>query len=240
MPGIDPSNERAALEAIAADPWSNLGGNAAGARYASEIFARSWRGTSCLELGPADGMMAERIISDFTDVTLLDGSEIFCQTLRERFPTANVVCELFEEYRPDRTFDNIVMGHVLEHVDDPLYVLIQCLDWLAPDGRLFAAVPNARSVHRQAAVVMGLLDEETQMNDADRHHGHRRVYTPEAYRATFLRAGWQIEAFGGYWLKPVSNQQIDESWSPEMLEAFMRLGERYPDIAAEIYVVAHK
>ena len=44
--------------------------------------------------------------------------------------------------------------------------------------------------------------------------------------------------FGGYWLKPLSNAQLDRDWTPEMLDAFMALGERYPDVAAEIYVVA--
>jgi hypothetical protein len=55
----------------------------------------------------------------------------------------------------------------------------------------------------------------------------------------FLQAGFGIEIFGGYWLKPVSIRQIDETWTPEMLAAFMALGERYPDIAGEIYVIAH-
>ena len=44
--------------------------------------------------------------------------------------------------------------------------------------------------------------------------------------------------FGGYWIKPLSNGQIEQNWTAEMLEAFMELGERYPDIAGEIYVVA--
>lgn len=44
--------------------------------------------------------------------------------------------------------------------------------------------------------------------------------------------------FGGYWLKPVSNGQIEENWTGKMVEAFMKLGERYPDIAAEIYIIA--
>ena len=57
------------------------------------------------------------------------------------------------------------------------------------------------------------------------------------FGSTFT-AGYRIEIFGGYWIKPISNAQIDAQWSAEMLDAFMRLGERYPDIAAEIYVVA--
>ena len=34
------------------------------------------------------------------------------------------------------------------------------------------------------------------------------------------------------------NKQIEESWNEEMIRAFMKLGEKYPEIAAEIYVVA--
>jgi hypothetical protein len=57
-------------------------------------------------------------------------------------------------------------------------------------------------------------------------------------KTDFSNAGLSIHASGGYWIKPVSNAQIEQSWTPEMLHAFMLLGERYPDIAAEIYVVA--
>ena len=66
------------------------------------------------------------------------------------------------------------------------------------------------------------------------------MYNPESYRNDFLQAGFKIEVFGGYWMKPVSNKQIEETWTPQMLEAFMALGERYPDIAGEIYVVARR
>jgi 2-polyprenyl-3-methyl-5-hydroxy-6-metoxy-1,4-benzoquinol methylase len=130
------------------------------------------------------------------------------------------------------------VGHVLEHVEDPSALLARVRGWLAPDGVLLACVPNGRSVHRQAAVMMGLLDDEYELNETDRHHGHRRVYSPESLRRDVRAAGLRIEFFGGYWLKPVSNAQIDRDWSEDMLRAFMALGERYPDIAAEIYVVA--
>jgi hypothetical protein len=85
---------------------------------------------------------------------------------------------------------------------------------------------------------MGLLQQEDALNELDIHHGHRRVFNPESFRNTFSQAGLNIEIFGGYWMKPVSNAQIEASWTPEMLEAFMVLGERYSDLAGEIYVVA--
>ena len=127
---------------------------------------------------------------------------------------------------------------MLEHVADPVQILSLAKTWLNPEGRILAAVPNARSVHRQAAVLMGLLPFEEAMNENDQHHGHRRVFTPETFRNAFLQAGLRIEIFGGYWLKPISSRQIEETWTPEMLDGFMQLGERYPDIAGEIYVIA--
>jgi 2-polyprenyl-3-methyl-5-hydroxy-6-metoxy-1,4-benzoquinol methylase len=230
--------EHQRLEQIAVDSWYAKGVNSASVRYSGEIFARHFRGGTCLELGPAEGVMTELLSEQFESLTLVDGAEQFCAELRERYPDAEVVCSLFEDYDPGRQFDSIVLGRVLEHVADPPAVLASAREWLSPEGQLFAAVPNARSLHRQAAVLMGLLENEHELNEADLHHGHRRVYNPESFRHDVLSAGLKVKVFGGYWLKPLSNTQIEETFTPEMIHAFMALGERYPDVAAEIYVVA--
>jgi 2-polyprenyl-3-methyl-5-hydroxy-6-metoxy-1,4-benzoquinol methylase len=235
---MNQSAEHNRLSAIAADSWYGKGVNAATVAYSVRIFARHWRAGSCLELGPAEGLATAELVKHFTDLTCVDGAEAFCSALRGRYPKVNVQCSLFEDYAPGRRFDNIVLGHVLEHVADPAAILARCRSWLTKSGRVFAAVPNARSIHRQMAVVMGLLKTESELNDTDRHHGHRRVYDPESFRRDFLEAGLRIELFGGYWLKPVSNSQLEASWSAGMIEAAMVVGERYPDIAAEIYVIA--
>lgn len=230
--------ERRRLEDIAGDSWYAKGVNGASVAFSGEIFARHFRGGSCLELGPAEGVMTGLLDRAFDSLTVVDGSERFCEALRERFPDAEVVQSLFEEFAPGRKFDAIVLGHVLEHVSDSRGLLAAAREWLGPEGRIYAAVPNARSLHRQAAVMLGMLVGEHELNETDIHHGHRRVYDPESFRQDFLAAGLRIEVFGGYWIKPLSNAQIDASWTPEMIRAFMELGERYPDIAAEIYVIA--
>jgi 2-polyprenyl-3-methyl-5-hydroxy-6-metoxy-1,4-benzoquinol methylase len=231
-------NEIEHLERIASDSWYARGANRRTIEYSFTIFARHIRGESILELGPAEGIMTDLLAPLAREFTIVDGSARFCEDLRRRFPEAKVVHALFEDFRTEERFDNIVLGHVLEHVSDPVEILRMVRPLLKPDGRVLAAVPNARSIHRQAAVVMGMLAFEEAMNEADLHHGHRRVFTPETFREAFLKAGFRIEIFGGYWLKPVSSRQIEESWTPEMLAAFMQLGERYPDIAGEIYVIA--
>ncbi len=206
--------------------------------YSFRVFERFLRGESILEMGAAEGVMTQWLADTGRALTIVEGSRAFCDSLAARFPAAVVHHSLFESYEPTRAFDNIVLGHVLEHVEDPADIVAKASLWLTPAGRILAAVPNRRSLHRQAAVLMGLLASEDAMSDADRHHGHRRVFDPESFRQCFLAAGLAIEAFGGYWLKPLSNAQIERTWTPEMLAAFMQLGERYPDIAGEIYVVA--
>jgi 2-polyprenyl-3-methyl-5-hydroxy-6-metoxy-1,4-benzoquinol methylase len=235
-----PTHEKVRLENIAASSLYSTGLNTASIIHSFKMFERHMVAGDLLELGPAEGVMTELLNGLGRELTLVEGSSVFCESLRARFPRARVEHSLFEEWRPTRRFANIILGHVLEHVEDPVATLRSVGNWLAPGGRVLAAVPNARSLHRQAAVIMGLLSEESQLNDMDRHHGHRRVFDPESFRATFVKAGLRVETFGGYWLKPLSNAQLESQWTPVMVDAFMQLGERYPDIAAEVYVVASR
>jgi len=87
---------------------------------------------------------------------------------------------------------------------------------------------------------MGLLKSCYELNENDKHHGHRRVYNIDSFKNDFIKAGFNIIQIGGYWLKPLSNRQIEECYTKEMTSAFMILGEKYPDIAGEIYIVAKK
>ncbi|QEL64411.1 hypothetical protein OTERR_09350 [Oryzomicrobium terrae] len=234
-----PHDEQDHLERISNVSLYAAGANAATIKHSFHIAQRYLTGSSLLEMGPAEGVMTELLATTGQSLTLVEGSRLFCDDLRKRFPQAQVVHSLFEDFSPAEQYDNIILGHVLEHVQNPVDILTRAKQWLKPDsGRLFAAVPNARSIHRQAAVIMGLLPQEDALNEMDHHHGHRRVFTPETFRSAFYQAGLNIEVFGGYWMKPVSNRQIEQHWTPEMLEAFMQLGERYPDIAGEIYILA--
>ena len=234
-------DEKAHLERISNVSLYAAGANSASIRYSFQVAERYLVGDTLLEMGPAEGVMTELLAKTGKKMTIVEGSGLLCEDLRKRFPEANVVHALFEEFQPDQLFDNIILGHVLEHVQDPVDILARAKNWLKPGtGRVFAAVPNSRSVHRQAAVIMGMLPQEDALNEMDIHHGHRRVFSPESFRNAFYQAGLNVEVFGGYWLKPLSNSQLEKDWTPQMMDAFMQLGERYPDIAGEIYVVAKR
>lgn len=233
--------EKDFLENIAKQSLYSYGASSEMILYSFKVFKKYIKEGSCiLEMGPAEGVMTDLLVHLSDDLTICEGSKSFCHSIKEKYPKIDVHNSLFEEFSPKKKFDCIIMGHVLEHVENPVQILKQASDWLVNDGLIIAAVPNARSLHRQAAVLMGLLKSEWELNEMDKHHGHRRVYNPETFRYDFLAADLKIDFFGGYWMKPVSNKQIEENWSLEMLNAFMQLGERYPDISAELYIVASK
>lgn len=230
--------EKKKLEEVANDSLYTTFTNSKTINYSFEIFSRFIKAGTILELGPAEGLMTKYLVEIDENLTVIEGSDLFSARLKEKFSKLNVVNSLFEEAKLDKKYENIILGHVLEHVDNPLKVLNKVKEWLVPNGKVFCAVPNARSLHRQAAVEMGLLNSIFDLSEKDIHHGHMRIYTPETLTTEFISAGFKIITKGGYWLKPISDKQIESSWTPEMLNAFMRLGEQYPDISAEIYVVA--
>lgn len=209
-------------------------------KYSGEIFRRHMIEGSVLELGPAGGLMTDLLSMHYDDYTVVDGADFFVQAILDRHPKITGIVSLFEDFMPERSYDNIVLGHVLEHVENPVDILKKCRSWLSEGGVVVAAVPNSHSIHRQAAVYMKLLQSEKQLNETDHKNGHRRVYDIELLRKNFLDADLKIIQSGGYWLKPVSNAQIDATWTEDMLQAFLQLGEKYPDIAGEIYVIAAK
>jgi 2-polyprenyl-3-methyl-5-hydroxy-6-metoxy-1,4-benzoquinol methylase len=232
-------DEQARVEALAHGFSSERGFNARLIDYRFRAIAPFLAGAmSALELGCADGRMTGQLAALVPQVTAVDGAPAYVDLVRRRHPGVDAVASLFEEYAPGRSFDAVVLAHVLEHVDDPVAILARARTFLAPGGRAIVTVPNADSLHRHVGVAMGLLGAVTDLNDADRSIGHRRVYTREALVADVRRAGLEPVHVGGVYLKPLSNAQIERDWSTELQDAFHVVGERFPELCAELLVVA--
>jgi 2-polyprenyl-3-methyl-5-hydroxy-6-metoxy-1,4-benzoquinol methylase len=205
-------------------------------RFRYEAIKPKLIGKRGLELGPAEGEMTQFLIQDFEELTIVEGSS----DLLKKIPDKNNLVKvnaIFEEFKPAQSFDSIILEHVLEHVDDPQALLVRVRQWLAPNGLLFVGVPNGNSIHRLVAVKMGMLDNPCQLNSRDHALGHRRVYTPLTFRAEIEQSGLRVLEMGGVFFKPLSNGQIQENWSEEMIQGFYELGKDFPDFAAEIYAV---
>ncbi len=92
------------------------------------------------------------------------------------YPNLEKHNSLFETFNTNEKFDTIILNHVLEHIEEPITLLKHIKNWLSPDGVLILGVPNAKSFHRLAAVKMGLLNSEYDLNERDHQLGHYRVY----------------------------------------------------------------
>jgi 2-polyprenyl-3-methyl-5-hydroxy-6-metoxy-1,4-benzoquinol methylase len=193
-------------------------------------------GPEGLELGPAEGEMTQFLVNDFETLTVVEGSESLLEQI-PKFQNLVKVHSLFEEFKPDKMFNTIIIEHVLEHVDLPIVLLMKVKEWLMPGGKILIGVPNGNSIHRLVAVKMGLLKQPCELNSRDHALGHRRVYTHDSLRADLFSAGLVVIQMGGIFFKPLSNQQIQDNWTEAMIQGFYELGKDFPESAAEIYAV---
>jgi len=206
-------------------------------RYRYQTIQPHLHGPNGLELGPAEGQMTKFLVNDFAQLTVVEGSGALLDQVEDR-PNLVKVHALFEDFEPDATFDTVILEHILEHVAAPVDLVRRAATWLAPGGRLIVGVPNGGSLHRLAATKMGLLPDPCALNERDHALGHRRVYTWETLRADLERAGLGVTHTAGVFIKPLSNGQMQDTWSEEMFEGFFQLGRDLPELAAEIVMVA--
>jgi 2-polyprenyl-3-methyl-5-hydroxy-6-metoxy-1,4-benzoquinol methylase len=207
------------------------------ATYCYDASKPYFYGKNCLELGPASGYMTRLLVNDFERVVAVEGAADLVEKIEDA-PNLVKVCSLFQDFQTEEKFDTIILNHVLEHIADPIPLLNQILLWLTPGGKFIVGVPNARSFHRMVAVKMGLLESIYTLNDRDLQLGHERVYDMDLLKAHLTEAGFKINNETGVFLKFLANGQIDQWFSQEMIQAFYELGKDYPELCAEILVIA--
>jgi 2-polyprenyl-3-methyl-5-hydroxy-6-metoxy-1,4-benzoquinol methylase len=216
-------------------------------RFKIREFEKFFRPGSLLELGSHTGSFTEFLLPYFEDVTCLEASEDAIRQARARFgDRVQFVHGTIEAVELPRRYDNIVLTHVLEHLDDPIGALARMnAEWLSETGRLFVVVPNANAPSRQIAVLMGLIPHNTAITPAEAEHGHRRTYALDTLERDATAAGLQVVHQGGIFFKALANFQWDRLMktdiiSPEYLEGCYRLGQRYPDLCASIFLLCER
>ena len=138
-------------------------------------------------------------------------------------------------------FDLAIVSSVLHETRDPAAILDVVRGHLAPGGSLFVTVPNAGSLHRLVAVEMGLIAKPGDLSERNRSLGQPIVFDAGTLRALLERCGFTVTASGGYMLKPFTHAQmmaVVGMAAPNLPDALDTLGQRFPDMAAEIYAVA--
>jgi SAM-dependent methyltransferase len=113
-------------------------------------------------------------------------------------------------------FDFIVCADVLEHLRDPLRILIECRERLAPGGVVVASLPNSGHWYFRANIALGRFPQH---NKGLFDRTHLRFFMWDGWVELFARAGLRIESveptctpFG------LALRGLDGTWIVRMLE----------------------
>ena len=187
-------------------------------------------------------MIVDELGSRLASYTIVEGSRAVITEFAAHWPferKPEVFEAYFESFEPERTFDAIEMGFVLEHVDDPALVIRRFKQFLKPGGFIGMAVPNARSLHRLIGHEAGLLDDVYMLSAEDRQLGHKRYYDLESFVRLAESEGLSVRRARGIMMKPVTTGQLGSlNLSPEIKYALYRVADGLPAISNALYIEA--
>jgi 2-polyprenyl-3-methyl-5-hydroxy-6-metoxy-1,4-benzoquinol methylase len=210
-------------------------------------FIPFFRSGNLLELGSSTGDFTQRLQGHYNDITCVEASSEAIEEARNKLnENIKYICSTFEEVTLPNRYDNIVLTHVLEHLDDPIRVMKRINDeWLAEGGRFFLVCPNANAPSRQIAVKMGLISHNAAVTPAEAEHGHRCTYTLDTLERDATAAGLKVVHRSGIFFKALANFQWDrllqtDIISKEYLDGCYKLGQQYPDLCSSIFLMCER
>lgn len=215
--------------------------------YMIRSFEPFFKSGSLLELGSYQGQFTRHFLDRFDDITCVEASgEAIAEARRKLGDRVQFVHSMFETVSLPRRYDNIVLTHVLEHLDDPVRVLKRVNDeWLAAGGRFFLVCPNANAPSRQIAVKMGLISHNAAVTPTEAEHGHRCTYSLDTLERDAVAAGLTVVYRSGIFFKALANFQWDrllqtDIISKEYLDGCYKLGQKYPDLCSSIFLMCER
>lgn len=215
--------------------------------YMLQSFIPFFKKGKLLELGSHKGEFTRRFLPYFKDITCVDASDEAIETARKEHGTkVKFINARLENVSLSSRYENIVLTHVLEHLNDPVLILKKINhDWLSEKGRLFLVCPNANALSRQISVKMGLISHNAAVTSAEKSHGHRVTYAFDTLERDAKMAGLNIVHRTGIFLKVLANYQFDkllndDILSKEYLDGCYQLGKQYPDFCASIFMLCEK
>jgi ubiquinone/menaquinone biosynthesis C-methylase UbiE len=196
-----------------------------------------------LELGCATGLMTSVILNRATPQSWLglDRSPTFLDRARDRqlsrttFDIADLD-DLDIEALGLARFDHVVATNVLHELADPLEFLRRCARLLTQGGVIHLTLQNPLSIHRLAALEMGLITSLTEVSERGGQWGTTALWTANQLEDLAAEAGLTVRAREGIMLKPLPNRLMDQL--PEnVIEGFIRSAVYLPDSCAMNYLV---
>jgi 2-polyprenyl-3-methyl-5-hydroxy-6-metoxy-1,4-benzoquinol methylase len=215
--------------------------------YMIESFKPFFKGDDVLELGSSKGDFTKHLFEHFAYITCVEASNEAIKHAQNKFDnTVTFYNSLFEDTKLPKKYNNIILTHVLEHIDNPVTLLNKIKEeWLTDDGYLFVVCPNANAPSRQIAVKMGLISHNSAITPSEAKHGHRITYTLDTLERDAVAGGLKVVHRSGIFFKALANFQWDQLLntdiiSKEYLDGCYALGQQYPDLCSSIILVCKK
>lgn len=193
--------------------------------------------SSVLELGLGHGITTNMFSLFFKDYLVLDASQSVIDNFKNKFSDSPATIEkcYFENFNGDKKYDLIIMGFVLEHVNDPIIILDYYKRFLNSNGKIIITVPNAEVMNRRLGVLAKTLEDITLLSDHDHACGHLRYYTVSTLSNQVEQCGYKILRTEGIYFKPLStSQMISLNLEDKYIEALCELGVFYPELSCGI------
>lgn len=146
-------------------------------------------GKRLLDVGSADGFLAQRLTERGYEVTCIERDPGLATLARGKCH-AVVVADL-DQGAPelDGLFDVIVYGDILEHLKDPRRVVLDLNRYLSPDGTVVASVPNVAHLWVRLQLLLGTF-EYADRGILDRTH--LRFFTLASFRRFLAEANLSV------------------------------------------------
>ncbi len=195
---------------------------------------------SLLELGVGHGHTVQLFNQFFQRHVILEGSPAVIDLFNETNDgTIEVIETYFEEFQTDEKFDVILMGFILEHVDDPRQIVERFKDFLVPGGKVFIAVPNAKSLNRRIGLELGMIDDIYELNEHDHALGHQRQFCLDSLKSLLVSSGYKINWQEGLYLKPLPLGHLQTlPRFEDNLHAMLEVGIEFPELCVGMLLEA--
>ncbi len=168
-----------------------------------KAFQKRLRGGRVLDAGCGSGSMLLRLLKDGYEVAGVDMSERFVDMVRDKLRDSGYNGDIKKGSItdlpfPSDSFDGVIAGEVLEHVEDDAVAVKELWRILKRSGVCAVSVPANP----------GLWDE------SDDWAGHKRRYTKEALVHLFEGCGFSVEDvfFWGFPLVRLWNRFVFMGW----------------------------
>ena len=191
-------------DAASEDYVEEEAGQRATARAALERIERHVERGRLLDLGCWVGFLLAEARDRGWEVTGVEPSEFASEFARERLGLDVHRTDLFAADLPERSFDAIVLGDVIEHLIRPGEALDRIAALLAPGGVVYLALPDAgsRLAQRLGARWWSVLPTHVQYFTREslftllRRHGYEPLYAGTAPKVFTVR--YYLSRLGGY------------------------------------------